>query len=58
MVIKISFEVTAQLTRSMKHRVHVEELWIVTIIQPVGQDTRPVKIKNKIGKIAVIFIDI
>ena len=31
---------------------------IVTIIVPVGQDARPVKTKNKLGKIAVIFIDI
>jgi hypothetical protein len=31
---------------------------IVTIIQPVGQDTKPVKPENKLGKMAVIFIDI
>jgi hypothetical protein len=31
---------------------------IVTIIQPVGQDTKPAKTENKPGKMAVIFIDI
>tara|TARA_B100000989_G_scaffold48341_1_gene31551 strand:+ start:827 stop:1003 length:177 start_codon:yes stop_codon:yes gene_type:complete len=32
--------------------------WIVTIIQPVGQDATPAKNKNKLCKMAVIFIDI
>ena len=31
---------------------------ILTIIQPVGQDAKPVKPENKLGKMAVIFIDI
>jgi len=31
---------------------------ILTIIQPVGQDAKQAKPKNKLNKIAVIFIDI
>ena len=31
---------------------------ILTIIQPVGQDAKLVKLENKLGKMAVIFIDI
>ena len=34
------------------------ERWIVTIIQPVEQDTKPTKTENKPGKMAVIFVDI
>ena len=49
---------SALLPRSMKHRARVKVIWIVTIIQPVGQDAKPVKTKNKIGKMALIFIDI
>ncbi len=31
---------------------------ILTIIQPLGQDPKLVKPENKLGKMAVIFVDI
>jgi len=55
----MSFVVAALFKRGPSSTMHASRrLRIVTIIRPVGQDTKPAKTENKPGKMAVIFIDI